>query len=391
MHALLLALFLQGPVDNAVQIVMRSQHVAGLSVGIAHDGHVVYARGYGERDTLRHLQADSQTVYRIGSLTKMFTARAIETLASRGKLGMERPAARYLPGFPWGGGVTVRDLLEQRSGIPSYTDDDALNPYAWYAPAQLVGAVAREPLQFAPGAQFAYSNTNYVLLGMLAQRIAHVPFEDYVNAHVAAPLRLLRTRYGDQPGEALGYTWDGREYLRATPSSPAYAFAAAAMSSNVPDLLRFLQTVRPPYYGLMQSEQFGSSVWYAGGNVNGYSAFAFVAPQTHDEAVILCNADRVDLAPLALDVLAAMRPRGEQSGFGPAQNENPAITARVRARAADLFAPLQIALLEFLGRETKEQVTNVIYRVTLSDGSRLLLRAPLAAGGSLGEISITPL
>jgi CubicO group peptidase (beta-lactamase class C family) len=391
MHALLLALFLQGPVDNAVHIVMRSQHIAGLSLGIARDGKVLYARGYGERDTLRHLPANAGTVYRIGSLTKMFTARAVEQLADRGKLGFDRPAARYLPHFPWNARVTVRDLLAQRSGIPSYTDEAALNPYAWYAPSQLVGAVGAQPLQFPAGSRFAYSNTNYVLLGMIVQHASRMPFEDYLNEHVAAPLRLRNTRYGDQPDEALGYTWDGRDYLRATASSPAYAFAAAAMTSNVGDLLRFLRTVRSPYYGLMQSEQFGSRVWYASGNVNGYSAFAFVVPQTGDEAVILCNADAVDLAPLALDVISALQGSTQQNGFGPAQNEDPKITVQVRRRATALFAPLQIALLEFIQRETEGPQTTVVYRVTLSDGSRLLLRAPVAADGSLGEISLTPL
>ena len=172
MHALLLALFLQGPLDNAVQLVMRSQHVAGMSVGIAQRGQTVFLRGYGERDVLRHLPAQAQTVYRIGSLTKMFTARAIETLAARGKMGLDQPVARYLSGFAWGQNVTIRDLLAQRSGIASYTDEAPLNPYAWYAPAQLVNAVAAQPLRFSPGTQFFYSNTNYVLLGMIVQQIA---------------------------------------------------------------------------------------------------------------------------------------------------------------------------------------------------------------------------
>lgn len=392
MHALLLALFLQGPVDNAVQIVMRSQHVAGLSLGIARHGTILYERGYGERDVLRHLAARPQTVYRIGSLTKMFTARAITTLAAHHKLGLDRPAARYLPQFAWSASVSVRDLLEQRSGIPSYTDDPSLNPYAWYAPSQLAGAVARAPLQFPPGSRFGYSNTNYVLLGMIAQSIEGLPFEDFLDAHVIAPLHLHNTRYGDQPGEALGYRWENNAFVRATPSSPAYAFAAAAMSSNVPDVLRFLQTLRPPYYGLLQSEQFGQRVWYASGNVDGYSAFAFVVPQTGEQAVVLCNADRVDLAPLALDILSALQPPGSaQSGFGPAQNEDPQITAQMRRRADALFAPLQVAMLEFLGRETAAQGSRVLYRVTLSDGTRLLLRAPVSAGGLLGEISISPL
>lgn len=390
MHALLLALVLQGPIDSSVQLVMRTQHVAGLSLGVAQRGHTLYEQGYGERDVLRHLPAQADTVYRIGSLTKAFTARAILTLASKGKVRLDRPASAYLPRFPWGDDVTVRDLLAQRSGIPSYTDDPALNPYAWYAPSQLSGAVARQPLQFAPGTRFAYSNTNYVLLGMIAQRVSGELFEDYVNGHVVAPLHLQTTRYGDQPGEALGYTWDGSSFSRAMPSMPAYAFSAAAMTSNVPDLLQFFDTVRAPYYGLLQSERIGGSVWYASGNVNGYSAFAFVVPQTGDEAVILCNADRVDLTPLALDILHALQPVNTPLDIGPAQNEDPKITDQMRRRSTDLFAPLKVTLLEFIAAQSAPQ-KSVTYRVTLSDGTRMLLRAPVSDDGTLGEITITPL
>jgi CubicO group peptidase (beta-lactamase class C family) len=389
MHALLLALILQGPVDSAVRIVMQSQHVAGLSLGIARRGRILYLRGYGERDVLRHLEAEPQTVYRIGSLTKMFTARAILTLAAHRKIAPARPAAAYLPHFPWGAAVTVNELLAQRSGIPSYTEVATLNPYAWYPPAQLVNAVANLPLLFAPGTRYAYSNTNYVLLGMIVQRVAHEPFEDYINGRVIAPRRLAHTRYGDQPFEALGYRWNGSTFQRATASSPAYAFSAAALTSNVPDLLRFVSRLSAPYYGLQQSESLGSDVWYASGNVDGYSAFAFLLPKTGDEAVILCNADRVDLVPLALDIVQALQP--QQSTFGPPENENPQITARVRARASQLLAPLRITLLEFIGNETAAGQTRVIYRVTLSDGSRLLFHAAVQPNGSLGDVSITPL
>jgi hypothetical protein len=389
MHALLLALVLRGPIDSAVQLVMRTQHIAGLSLGVARGGRVLYMHGYGERDTLRHLPAQPQSVFRIGSLTKMFTARAIGMLAREGKIGLDRPAARYLPYFPWNAPITVEDLLSQRSGIPSYTDDAALNPYAWYAPAQLVDAVARDSLLFPAGSQFYYSNTNYVLLGMIVEHVADLPFEDFLNRRVIAPLRLRHTRYGDQPGEALGYEWNGDALVRSTPSSPAYAFSAAAMTSNVPDLLRFLDTLQPPYYGLLQSEQFGNSIWYASGNVNGYSAFAF-HEQSGDEAVILCNADRVDLAPLALDVLAVLQPQAD-GGFGPPQNEDPQITARVRSRAAALFAPLTITLLEFQGVQDSGNEPTALYRATLSNGSRFLLRAKLLPGGTIGDVTASPL
>src|SRR5579872_5806175 len=111
MHVAILALLLHGPIDSAVQLVMRNQHVAGISLGIARNGRLLYTQGYGERDVLRHLPAQPQTVYRIGSLTKMFTARAVETLAQRGKLGLDRPAARYLQNLPWDANITIADLL----------------------------------------------------------------------------------------------------------------------------------------------------------------------------------------------------------------------------------------------------------------------------------------
>jgi CubicO group peptidase (beta-lactamase class C family) len=391
MHGLLLALLLHGPIDSAVQLVMRTQHIAGLSLGIARQGHTLYMQGYGERDASRHLPARPQTIYRIGSLTKMFTARAIALLAQQGKLDLDRPAARYLPNLPWTAPITIADLLAQRSGIPSYTDDPALNPYAWYAPAQLVEAVARQPLQFAPGSQFYYSNTNYVLLGMIAQRVTRMPFEDFLNAHVIAPLRLKNTRYGDQSDEALGYAWDGDAIARSTPSSPAYAFSAAAMSSNVPDLLQFLTVAQAPYYGLLQSEQFGTAVWYASGNVNGYSAFALLVPQTGDEAVMLSNADKVDLTPLALDVLSVLQPQSGSGRFGPPQNEDPQITARVKERAIAMFAPLTVTLIEFQGSENHGGSISVLYRVTLSNGTRVLLRALVLPSGAIGDISVSPL
>ncbi len=391
MHVLMLAAILRtAAIDDAVSLVMRAQHIAGISVGIARNGDVLYERGYGERDVLRRLPAQVQTVYRIGSLTKMFTARAVMLLAERKKVALDESAQRYLERFPWGPRVTVRDLLAQRSGIPSYTDAGTLNPYAWYAPEQLADAVAQQRLQFAPGTQFAYSNTNYVILGMIAEHVTRQPFEDFLNAHVIAPMRLRNTRYGDQPGEALGYSFEGANFSRATPSMPAYAFSAAAMTSNVPDLLRFLLTMRPPYYGLLQSEQFRSDVWYASGNVDGYSAFAFLVPQTGEEAAILCNAGKIDLAPLALDILSALQPSNENT-IGPAENEDPQITAQIRRRAAAMFSPRQVTLVEFLNRETSTEGASVEYRVTLSDGSRVQLRAKVSANGALGEISVTPL
>src|SRR5579884_1010941 len=144
MHALLLAaLFARTAIDDAVRLVMRTQHVAGLSIGIARDGKTLYERGYGWSDLGKRAPARAQTIYRIGSLTKSFTAAAILQLQREGKLALSDRVDRLLPGFAWNG-ITIEDLLAHESGIPSYSDDDLIDRHRAYTPAQLVAAVAQQ-------------------------------------------------------------------------------------------------------------------------------------------------------------------------------------------------------------------------------------------------------
>ena len=312
MHAVLLAVILQTrTVDNAVRLVMRTQHIAGLSLGIEHAGRVLYERGYGFSDLGSRAPAAARTVYRIGSLSKAFTAAAVLQLAQQGKLSLEDPIGRYIDAArstpistsP----ISVEELLSHRSGIVSYTDLTTLDRYRSYAPQDLAAAAVARPLEFEPGTQFGYSNTNYVLLGMLIERVSGMPYADYLKTHIVAPLDLRDTVYGDQAHEARGYARDTLN-LPVRQTSTTYAYAAAGISSNVPDLLRFLATIGTPYYGLFQTTMYGYAVLYASGNVNGYSGFELIDVQTGDEIVILTNADALDLAPLAMDVFAALEP-----------------------------------------------------------------------------------
>lgn len=304
MHALLLsAVLYAADVDRAVRLVMRTQRVAGLSIGIARDGRTLFERGYGKSNLGRNLPARPDTVYRVGSLTKPFTAYAVAQLAAEHKLSLHDPVETYVP-IPWRG-VTIEDLIRQESGIPSYSNDPALDPHAAFTPQALVDAVAGIPLHFPPGTQFEYSNTNYILLGEIVERVSGMPYAQYMQRSVLDPLQLRDTRYGDQPGQAHGYA---RNTLRTpvVPSSLSYAYAAAGMSSNVPDLLRWLAYAREPYYGYLQAQVGSTEVVYATGYVPGYSALEMVVPQTGDRIAILTNADMLNLLPLAQDVLNAL-------------------------------------------------------------------------------------
>lgn len=305
MLALLLAAALDtGSVEHAVRLVMRTQHIAALSLGIERSGRAIFERAYGTADFGRGTPASAQTVYRIGSLTKPFTARAIQILDAQRRLDLDDRVARYAA-LPWNAPITIRELLEQRSGIPSYSDDPSLDMHAQYTPDQLVNALARRPLDFAPGTQFEYSNTNYALLGSVIERASGTAYGTYLQEAILTPMRLRSTQYGDAPGEARGYATDTL-HLPVARSSVSYAYAAAGMSSNVPDLLRFLQSAAEPYYGFLRADMNATQIVYASGFVPGYSAFEMIVPQTRDAVVILTNADKTDLIPLAEDLLAAL-------------------------------------------------------------------------------------
>jgi CubicO group peptidase (beta-lactamase class C family) len=305
-HGLLLAvLFARASVDDAVRLVMHTQHVAGLSLGVAHDGKTVYERGYGWSDLGTRSHASAQTIYRIGSLTKSFTAAAILDLQRQGRLSLDDPVKRFVPSLPWDGDITIDDLLAHESGIPSYSDVDSLDRHGAYTPQQLIDAVSSKPLLFEPGKSWSYSNTNYVLLGMVVERASGVPYALYLQNAVVDPMHLFRTRYGDQPHEAHGYARDTLN-MPVAPSSTSFGYAAAGLSSNVPDLLRWMNAAQPPYYGFFTAHMYGYEVEYATGSVNGYSALALIAPSRRDTIVILTNADELDVIPLGKSIFETL-------------------------------------------------------------------------------------
>lgn len=282
---------------------MRAQHVPGISLAMVRNGSAMQACGYGYADLGLRTPAQPQTIYRIGSLTKSFTAAALLRLAAESKVRLADPIAAYVP-VPWEG-VTLEDLLAQRSGIPSYEDVAALSRYGRYTPRQLVDALAQLPLQFSPGTQYAYSNTNYVLLGMVIERASATTYGEFLRENILRPMRLHDTRYGDPNIEAHGYA-TGTLNAPMRRSTVSFAYAAAGMTSSATDMIRWLGSVRDPFYGFTAETIYGYPVETAHGYVDGYSAFALIQPQAHDTVVILSNANAIDLQPLAMDVFATI-------------------------------------------------------------------------------------
>ena len=251
--AAILSTTTQSRIDAIVAQVMQREHIAGLSLGIARRGVPLYLRGYGERDVARHLAPDGYTVYAIGSLTKQFTAALVLQQTAHGSIALDAPLQRYLPQIVApAGAVTIAQLLGQTSGIASYTERSraeiaslaATNP----PPERVWQLVASKPLAFLPGAQWQYSNTNYLLLGMTLQSASGLSYSQLLGRNVIAPLRLESTAYGlpaFAQNVAQGYTWRGDfESVPMNQGIIDVAFSAGGVTSNAPDILTWLEALR---------------------------------------------------------------------------------------------------------------------------------------------------
>ncbi|WP_406231025.1 serine hydrolase domain-containing protein [Nocardia sp. NBC_01009] len=197
--------------------------------------------------------------FRAGSITKTFIATVLLQLVDEGKLGLDDPVARYLPQFGLDHRITVRMILQHTSGLRSHTRGsdpaDAADPvlvddvFRTYLPDEIVRFVAAEPLKFDPGTGWSYSNTNYVLVGLLIEKLTGTPYAWQVNLRIVLPLGLWRTELPGQGIEILGphahgyvrYSGDGEsELIDITRLNPSFTGASGEIISTTEDLTTFV-------------------------------------------------------------------------------------------------------------------------------------------------------
>ncbi len=311
--------------DEAIPEAMNSAGIPGAIVGIwSRNEEYVKAFGVASTATGSPMQLDFYS--RIGSVTKTFTATAVLKLVDEGKVGLDDPIATYVDGVPGGEAITVRQLATMRSGLTDYTKVEgfeetvAADPRRDFPPAELLGWAFTAPAQFVPGERFEYSNTNYVLLGLLVERVSGKPFGDYLAESILAPLKLERTAFptGTQfpAPHAHGYTdsfEDGGPPLDAADWSSSFTWAAGAMTSTLPDMRIWvpalatgallspelqrqrLQTTPQP--GGPADFGYGMGVFTVAGwighngSVPGYQTVAVYLPERETTLVVMINTD----------------------------------------------------------------------------------------------------
>ncbi len=334
-------------IDKAVAQMMKAQHITGLTLGVGRSGKVLFARGYGLRDRARKLPANGQTVFPIGSITKQFTAAAVMILVDRGEVQLDAPIARYVRGVPHGDEVTVRELLDQTSGLPEYLLDKKLyasilnSTVPPLTARQLVALVANKPLDFKPGSRWEYSNTNYVTLSMLVAAKSNQPYPVFLDDQILRPQHLDSTQYlklslpaGSDVSQ--GYTYGKTGSVLVKPYSMGWGGGAGALASTVGDLIDWdgaffagrvtsphavvIATTPPlnrpmvkkndPRNGLAGGYAFGwvighdegrEVIWHNGGII-GARTMNSVFPHDGLEVIVLTNESSAQPEPIAMRV-----------------------------------------------------------------------------------------
>ena len=242
--AFLLAAAWADPIDDLVRAAMAKDHIPGVAVGVIKDSRLVVARGYGIANLETGTPVTPDTVFRIGSMSKAFTAAAILMLAEKGKLSIEDPVSKWVDDTPKGWkGVRLRHLLGHQSGIPEINDAKGYDFRDDLRQGELLRLMAGRPVESEPGARFAYSNSNYALLGWAVQKASGRSLKEFVEGEIFSPAAMAHTRYFRQddvvPNRADAYRWIGDHYENGWPERSAALDGSGAVLTTLGDWARW--------------------------------------------------------------------------------------------------------------------------------------------------------
>jgi CubicO group peptidase (beta-lactamase class C family) len=344
--------------DSIIQQTVAEKHIVGLSVGVMQNGRVILAKGYGVRDLATSDPVSPQTMFAIGSVTKQFTCTAALMLEEEGKLSFGDPVAKWYPNLTRANDITLLDVGGHLSGYRDYYPLDFVDREMQKAtlPDEIINRYATRPLDFEPRSRYSYSNTGYLILGRVVEKVSGEPFGVFLARRVFGPIGMSRTTY--EPGYggdmARGYTSFGlSEPLPATPEAKGWASTAGAIYSTPTDLLAWDRSLlehkliskksydvlatpqrltdgRTSGYGCGESvnDRGPAVVLSHGGAVAGFVAQNTIIPATRSAVVLLSNTDFSPIGALHQQLVQLLMPRAP---------DVPAVSGRSALDAAKKF------------------------------------------------------
>ena len=323
--------------DAYLQKQAATKSFRGVAL-IGVNGKIEFERGYGFASEELRVQNTPQTKFRIASLTKQFTAACVLLLQEQGKLNVHDQISKYLPGLPaaWQA-ITIHQLLTHTSGMPNYTEFPPISQLnlTGATPQAFIAVVADKQLLFPPGTKFSYTNTGYVLLGMLIEKVSGQHYADFLRGKIFTPLGMNDSGYDTAaailPLRAAGYQLKDGMLVNAQYIDMTVPFAAGGIYSTVEDLFKWNEALahgkllseasqelmfgiypetgvnNSHYgYGVVMTERFSQQLYYHGGGVSGFASSIQRYPAKNLCIVVLSNLEIVKPWEIG-DGLAEMR------------------------------------------------------------------------------------
>lgn len=311
--------------DQKIPAALSAAGAPSVSVAVVRDGRLEYARAFGRADIAKNRPATAETRYAVGSISKQFTAAALLLEQEQGKLSLDDKVSKYYADLTRAGEVTIRELLSHTSGYEDYAPQDYIIP-EWTKPTtpdEILNRWAKKPLNFDPGTEWQYSNTNYVLAGKILEKVSGQQLLQFLQERFFQPLGMASA--GDcevsNPADATAYT----RYALGPPrqvarEGPGWYFAAGELCMTAPDLAKWdiaflekrilsaksydeftremkVKNGKPTHYalGLSVGEFHGTPLIAHSGEVSGFLAANSLLPAKNAGVVVLSNEDGVNL------------------------------------------------------------------------------------------------
>ena len=309
-------------IEKLIIRAMEDKRFVGLSAAVMSEGRVVLTKGYGVRSLATRDPVTPETMFAVASLTKQFTCAGVMLLAQEKKLSIDDKVAKYFPGLTRANDISLLDLGNHVAGYRDYYPLDFVDR-AMAVPRPTTSVIqdfATRPLDFEPGTRWSYSNTGYLILGEVIERVSGEPLDRFLERRLLSPLGLRHTRYDtrrDQPGQASAYTpFALTPPDLSVPEAQGWLGGAAGLWSTPSDLLEWDlalidgKVVSPASYRLMTTPRRlsdGRTTGYGcgleirdrgpavvlshGGWLSGFNARNTFVPATRSGIVLLANTD----------------------------------------------------------------------------------------------------
>jgi len=325
-------------IDDYVQVTMKAEKVPGVSIVVRQNGKITKMAGYGYANLELRAPATPDTIYQSGSMGKQFTAAGILLLAEDGKLSLDDRLSKFFPGGPssWHH-ITIRNLLTHTSGIKDYSDE--YDMHGDYTEDKQLAIAETIPLEFEPGTQWSYSNTGYLILGILTSKLAGKHWSEFQSERIFKPLGMTTTRMISEqdiiPNRAAGYELDddGQVKNQEWVSPTVNTTGDGALYFTVKDLAawdaaldagKFLSpehfrewwspvalangTTYPYGFGWSLDDQRGYRVIEHGGSWQGFRTAIRRYPEQKLSVVVLANLDAAEPELMAKTIAGIVEP-----------------------------------------------------------------------------------